>query len=487
MFKNNYIATTKNLIVLICLYTLTSTSMLYAITPTSNLVQHGQMLYEQGDTYGAMNDFAYALLYDIDNKKIQGYLFDFISSQNIRINDRMLLLKIKGEMNYIHNLEAEISYYQQILSILEKRNYKEKTSINNNYNKNVKNTYYKYPKNYYSTGYIHEDNISYKSKKILSQLYFTIENKKNNLKERLLVLKQKYNILRQHGKKRIVTKDIKTQKKIYAARRYYHLKSSHSRNRIKKVTLALQEAENTKQKNKVEDVKQTELLNQLNKLKGYIKKQEEKIISLKRQLSTNSSSCPCEKSISKNDYFYTNNIIKQLKDQIAELKARIELSEKIIKEKDKKINELNRLLMTKKSIYDKNNNEDSQDWNEEEIKKLQGLLNIYKAKLQDAIKEKDKNKLKIVELQQKISNLSYKEKKLSSIKKEVNILQKELYNLKDKIILLEQKSLQKGRLDKEDNKDIYDLKRKLDDIDKFLRHELIGLDEIMSNSYSGGI
>ncbi len=127
MDRNNYsFFIVKNIVLIImCSHILTLNDILYADISISGFIQHGRMLYGRGDVYGAIDDFAHALLLDINNKEAQSDLFDFIYSPDIKINDRMFLLKIKAGIDYIRNLERRIAYYnKQINVVLRKRSHK---------------------------------------------------------------------------------------------------------------------------------------------------------------------------------------------------------------------------------------------------------------------------------------------------------------------------------------------------------------------------
>ncbi len=483
MDRNNYsFFIVKNIVLIImCSHILTLNDILYADISISGFIQHGRMLYGRGDVYGAIDDFAHALLLDINNKEAQSDLFDFIYSPDIKINDRMFLLKIKAGIDYIRNLERRIAYYnKQINVVLRKRSHKKIKDIS--FDLYGEDAYYRgfnmpVPA---EKGYIQEDGILGIKKGVLSRLYFVIENKNEFLKKRLLVLKQKYYILKQQDKGEIDRKDRNDSRgKVLYSDRHYYLKNNYKSKRVERKTFVFQNSDGSKQKTRfnvdIDNVKRNKLLNQFNKLKEYITKQEQEIVRLKKQLSMNLGACSCEEKLSKDGCVSDNDVVKQLNAKVMELKARMALSEKIIEDKDYKIKELKKLAYHKSC--------DKQCLGKDEIRRLQGLLDIYKAKLEEMVKKRDEAKQKIEELQQKIAGFSYQEKRLCGIKEEVSILQKELYNLKDRIILLQKKSLHKTRLDKGYSKEVHDLKSKLDDIDRFLRHELIGLDEIISNSH----
>ena len=272
----------------------------------------------------------------------------------------------------------------------------------------------------------------------------------------------------------------------------YYARRNASKDRTVKVMNALSqiESDKTNKANVTLPKKQQQLLLQLNQLKECIRQQEKQIVQLKQRLSM-AGQCDCGE-LNRNDMMSSNpDELNDYKCRLKELQSRLVLSERIIKDKNSKINELNRIVHERDISVSSGGDVLNRSSNTERIKQLKGLLDIYKAQLKDTITEINSYKAMVGKLRKTISSLRNSSLANKGIDKyrhndRLACIQQELLMLKKKILRLESSSLHHiNGVGKDYRDELLSLKQRLNEIDAFLRGELTGVEDIMHTNEAG--
>jgi chromosome segregation ATPase len=75
-------------------------------------IQHGIIRAERGDVSGALEDFSQALILNPRNQKAENSLLSLASSKEVSSADRQSIQQINDMINYRHNLEGRVQYFQ---------------------------------------------------------------------------------------------------------------------------------------------------------------------------------------------------------------------------------------------------------------------------------------------------------------------------------------------------------------------------------------
>lgn len=478
------------------------------------LLKEGKRLRSNGNLTGAIRYFCLALLLDPDNSKFQENLLELSKEKSLHSAQMIGLLQFEGLLHYQSNLKRKIEYYKRkkdsLLMELEKKG-ADLDLLMNNQVKIKPNE----PNQVVDSRFLENDHP-------LEAVNSFFANKRELLSKELETIQYDYNYLkavkygRGHEFAALAQKSDQADKKVDMASIHKDLQmKTKSQNRI-----AIDQLKERMAYNQVyradEIIRLREQLfvlkGQLNDLKLAYEEKDKKTSQLTNQV-VNLTLQLSEKEMLLQDQ---SSSFDMMNDQMNELRSRIALGQRIMQEKDEKIttledklnspelsfdNEVGRFkeLMAKLNVNKGLINEQEKRINElndklnvmkdralkyhdmlqakdDQIIELNGILQIYREKLSDAVKQVKRDGSDISGLKNEItftkSQLVEKDKSLKKTERKLTLLEDELSHLYQQLHDLNVKRTSGELDDVEIRHEFLKLEPKLEGIHKYIAQQL---------------